>query len=65
MEKPLIQPAGFAIPGWCEAADISRATFYNLPPELRPHSVKIRKRHIIVEAPKDYLLRIRTLQQAA
>ena len=65
MEKRSNTRAGWAIPPWCEEAGYSRATLYNLPPELQPHSVKIRKRRIIIEAPSDYLARIRSLQQAA
>mgnify|MGYP003507302115 CR=1 FL=1 len=65
MEKLLEQQAGFAVPNWCGAIDISRATYYNLPPHLQPHSVKIRSRRIIIEPPSAYLQRIRSLQQAS
>lgn len=65
MQNFVAVPAGWAIPPWCEAANISRATFYNLPSALRPHSVKIRRRRVIIESPADYLQRIRSLQQVA
>lgn len=50
--------AGFAITPWCRAAGYSRATYYNLPDALRPQSVKVGKRRIIIEQPADYLQRI-------
>jgi hypothetical protein len=42
----------------------SRATFYNLPAELRPRSIKLGNRHIIIEPPADYLARLATAQEA-
>jgi len=57
--------AGFAIPEWCLAVGIGRSNFYVLPGQLRPRSVKIGKRHIIIEAPKDYLERIAAQSQVA
>jgi hypothetical protein len=51
------------IPLYCEACDFSRATFYNLPLALRPRSVKIGKRHIIIESPADYLARLANAQE--
>ena len=56
--QPELSVAGFAIEPWCKAAGYSRATFYNLPQDLRPHSVKIGKRHIIRETPQAYLARL-------
>lgn len=56
--QPELKVAGFAIGPWCRAAGYSRATFYNLPVELRPHSVKVGKRHIIRETPEAYLARL-------
>jgi len=57
--------AGWSIPAYCEACDFSRATFYNLPPDLRPRSIKLGKRHIIIEPPSEYLARLATTQLAA
>lgn len=65
MEKRNISQAGYSVPQWCEEVGISRPTYYNLPPELQPFSVKILKRRIINESPSKYLQRIRSLQQAA
>ena len=57
--------AGYSITDWCADIGISRAGFYNLAPELQPKSVKIGKRHIVVEAPSAYLERIAAQQQEA
>ncbi len=53
--------AGYPIAAWCAAANISRATFYNLPPELQPSSVKLGKRRIVIEPPQDFLRRVHLL----
>jgi hypothetical protein len=57
--------AGFPISAWCAATNISRAHYYNLPPELQPSSVKIGKRHIVIEPPQDYLRRVHLLAAKA
>jgi len=57
--------AGWSIPSYCEACNFSRATFYNLPADLRPRSLKIGKRHIIIESPSAYLSRLAEAQEAA
>ena len=57
--------AGYSIPEWCVAVRISRAHYYNLPPELQPNSVRIGKRHIVIEPPQDYLRRVHLLAAKA
>ena len=57
--------AGWSIPSYCEACNFSRATFYNLPDGGRPRSLKIGKRHIIIEPPSDFLARLAAEQEAA
>jgi len=56
--------AGWSIPSYCAACDFSRASFYNLPPELRPRSIKLGKRRIIIEPPAEYLARLAAAQGA-
>ena len=51
-------PAGWSIPAFCASCNFSRASFYNIPDKLKPRSVKLGKRHIIIEAPSDYLARL-------
>jgi len=58
-------PAGWSIPAFCAACNFSRASFYNLSGDLRPRSVKLGKRHIIIEQPSAYLARLATAQSAA
>lgn len=57
--------AGWSIPSYCEACNFSRATFYNLPDDKRPRSLKIGKRHIVIEPPGDFLARLAAEQEAA
>lgn len=57
--------AGWSIAEHCAACGFSRATFYNLPPHLRPRGLKIGKRHIINEPPADYLRRLAASQAEA
>ncbi len=53
-----IQQAGWSIPEWCRAVGISRASYYNLPPGQQPRTAHIGRRHIVIEAPADFLNRI-------
>jgi hypothetical protein len=50
--------AGSSVNQFCDAVGYCRATLYNLPSELRPFSVKIGRRRIIIEQPADYLARL-------
>jgi hypothetical protein len=60
-----IHRAGFHITDWCDAVGFSRATYYNLPVELQPQSVRIGGRRLVIESPREYLLRVANSQQAA
>lgn len=53
-----IGQAGYSIPEWCRAVGISRASYYNLPPEQQPRTARIGRRHIVIESPADFLNRI-------
>lgn len=53
-----IEQAGYAPAAWCQAASISRAKLYQLPPDMQPHSVKLGRRRIITESPRQFLDRI-------
>lgn len=65
VETKVAEPAGWSIPAFCASCSFSRASFYNIPDELRPRSVKLGKRHIIIEAPAEYLARLAMAQEAA
>jgi len=58
-----VPQAGYPVAAWCKAVNISRATFYTLPPESQPKSVKLGKRRIIIESPEDFLARIKAEQK--
>ena len=60
-----VDRAGWSIPLHCAACGYSRAKYYNLPHEQRPRSLKIGKRHIIIESPVEYLARLAAEQEAA
>lgn len=65
VQLPQIERAGYDISAWCTSVGISRATFYKLDGDLRPGSVKIGKRHLIVERPADYMARLAKLCAAS
>lgn len=50
--------AGRPIPEWASLAGISRSTFYALPAQYRPRTVKIGKRLVIIEGPAEWLDRM-------
>ena len=58
------EPAGWSIPLWCAKVGFSRATYYNLTDKQRPRSLKLGKRHIIIEQPSEYLARLAAEQSA-
>lgn len=57
--------AGWQLDEWLPAVSISRAKFYSMPATMRPKSVHLGTRRIIVESPKEYLGRIAALQTSA
>ena len=50
--------AGRPIPEWSALAGISRSTYYALPSQYRPRTVKIGKRLVIIESPAEWLERM-------
>lgn len=50
--------AGWDVPRWCAAVGVGRSSFYALPEGLRPLSVKIGRRRLILEAPDQFLRRV-------
>jgi predicted DNA-binding transcriptional regulator AlpA len=59
------EPAGRSVEVFARETGSSRATIYRLPPEMQPHSVKLGRRRIITEAPREWLRRIAERQGAA
>lgn len=57
-----VSQAGWNISGWCAATSISRATFYTLT--LKPRTVKIGRRTVVIESPQAYLARIAGLKES-
>lgn len=51
-------PAGRGPGPWSKAAGICRATYYNLPDELKPAAVRIGAKVLIVESPLAWLNRM-------
>lgn len=58
-------PLSWNVKEWCASIGVSHGTFYNLPAELRPESVKLRERRLIIESPGAYLKRISESQRQA
>lgn len=50
--------AGLSVPEWSRLAGIGRASFYLLDPKLRPNSVKVGRRTIVIERPAAWLERV-------
>ncbi len=46
------------VDAWCDAIDISRAHYYKLSPEKRPHQIKLGRRTLICEQPESYIMRM-------
>jgi len=59
-----IPRAGFGLEEFCAAVGYCRASYYNLPAELRPRSVTVGRRRIIIEQPAAYLARLAAAQKA-
>ncbi len=53
-----IATAGHTIEAWCPRVPIARATYYQLPQDARPKSLKIGRRVLILESPADWLKRM-------
>jgi len=51
-------PVGYSVRSWAASVGIGTSTFYTLPAEYRPESVKIGDRHIITEPGADWLKRM-------
>ena len=50
--------AGSTIESWCPRVPIARSTFYQLPEDIRPKSLKIGRRVLILESPDAWLKRM-------
>lgn len=57
--------AGFSPSEFCALVSISRSRLYSLPESLRPRSLRLGRRRIIVERPEAYLARLAQSQEAA
>lgn len=49
---------GWPITAYVNVVGISKAGYYAMPEDLKPRSVKIGKRRLIVEQPLDWLRRV-------
>jgi hypothetical protein len=57
--------AGWTLREYLPLISIGMTKFYALPEDQRPHSVRIGKRLIIRETPRDYLARLAQMQETA
>ena len=60
-----VEPFGWGVSDWCKRAGFSRCTFYRLQTELKPLTVKLRQKRLVLEHPRDYLKRIAANQATA
>lgn len=56
--RTLETKAGWAIREFCEDIGISIAKFYTLTTDLKPRTVKLCGRVVVLESPREYLVRI-------
>lgn len=62
--QPPAPQAGWHVAQFCRAVGISRTNFYTMTPKaLRPHSVALGRRRIVIESPADWLRRVKTTQE--
>ena len=61
--KQETEHAVWNVPEWSAALNLGRSTYYTL--SIRPRSIKIGKRHLIVESPAAYVERLAAIQKAA
>lgn len=59
------QPSGWHVGPFCRAAGTSKTAIYTMPEHLRPESVAIGRRRVIIEHPADWLRRLKSMQAAA
>jgi hypothetical protein len=64
-QPPATDRAGYSVADYCPIVGYSRPYYYLLSPDLRPKSIKLGKRRIIIEAPRAYLERLAAAQEAA
>jgi hypothetical protein len=60
LDQIAYRPAQFA-----RACSFSRSTYYSLPPDRQPLSVKVGRARIIIESPAAFLQRLAQMQQEA
>jgi hypothetical protein len=61
-EPHAVQKSGFTIKEFCASIGISIAKFYILHDDLKPRTVKLHGRVIVIESPAAYLSRMAELQ---
>lgn len=51
--------AGYSLSEWCPLAGITRASYYAMAAQSRPHGTHVGKKVVITEAPAAWLSRVR------
>lgn len=59
------EPAGRSVETFAKEVGMSRPGIYALPPDLMPEYVKVGRRRIITERPRDWLRRVAQQGQPA
>jgi len=54
--------AGYKLNEWLAQVGFGRTTFYTLPAEMKPRSIKIGSSTVVIEQPTDYLARLAARQ---
>lgn len=61
VQLPAIERCGWRIGPWTRAVGLGRATYYTLPPDIKPESVDIGRSKIITESPSAWLARVKKM----
>lgn len=59
------EKAGWSISDYCLLTDIGRTKLYTMPADQQPRSVKVGRRKVIIEPPREYLQRLAANQSVS
>ena len=62
MEPQSPSKAGYKLNEWLSQVGFGRSTFYQLPADLKPRTIKVGASTVVIEQPADYLARLAARQ---
>ena len=61
-QESLTTKAGYKLNDWLSQVGFGRSTYYTLPADMKPRSIKIGSSTVVIEQPSDYLARLAAQQ---